>query len=657
MPKHLSYFSLVIAVISMLSACGGGSGGTSKPPILPPPPPPPLGAILSDSPEAYSSIALSSMDSMLQLGYLADNLVDVTKASVLGKELICSNGGVMEYEFSAPNTADFVVGEQLTVNYMECEVSELNSLVSGSVTLNAVEMDSAQDVGKVSMLLDGLEVISEQTVTLAGQILVSLPNEAFNQQWELDISDELEIQIGGEPAIVLSEFAMIRTASFDNAKYAIEATAQITESASGGRFGVITNEPITGYFGEFPNAGEVVISSTASADDLIITANFVEDSELFDLQLGSITQSVFWHDAVEGAIWSYNGKNSTDGNRYRADNFAFLGARVDSVDNFSILGNIELVLSRPVGQVDEPNILFEPVDWGVPSVEAIVKINGAIVTLTPSSPLMPGESYHLNSINVVSELGQSVWAFSPQINTSSEAIANIDTASYFYSFTDVPTVTVTTNFADGSTPASYRWSDPRERGVVFNEPELATTSLNMSGVQLEQGALDIHVEVESTTGLLAYAAVKLNFIPDDQTILAFASENGDYIGNGQTKVFTLNDGNFALNSASPHNYIDANFNGSAWWNLDLAAAQNEPLQVGKYTGATRWPFQSPTSPGLSFTGDGRGCNESFGEFEIFELEFEQDVISKLAVSWTQYCESEHAPALRGVLRFNSEHQF
>ena len=53
----------------------------------------------------------------------------------------------------------------------------------------------------------------------------------------------------------------------------------------------------------------------------------------------------------------------------------------------------------------------------------------------------------------------------------------------------------------------------------------------------------------------------------------------------------------------------------------MAASAGQPLQIRSYPGAERWPFQTPDEPGLSFVGDGRGCNTSTGEFDVNDLNF------------------------------------
>lgn len=136
------------------------------------------------------------------------------------------------------------------------------------------------------------------------------------------------------------------------------------------------------------------------------------------------------------------------------------------------------------------------------------------------------------------------------------------------------------------------------------------------------------------------------------TFLYFKSDAGDYIGGGVTQTFTPADGTFTA-SKNYDNGVSIAFNGSHWWYLDFAAAGNNYLAPGVYEGATRFPFQSPTAPGLSIYGDGRGCNQSTGRFIVYEVVYNPDnTIAAFAADFVQHCEGG-IPALYGAIRFNS----
>src|SRR5882762_8161485 len=85
------------------------------------------------------------------------------------------------------------------------------------------------------------------------------------------------------------------------------------------------------------------------------------------------------------------------------------------------------------------------------------------------------------------------------------------------------------------------------------------------------------------------------------TSLTLNSDPGDYIGAGQFLFFTSADGNFSAQQNFDQE-VSIGFSTptfSQFWNLDFAAPNSQPLTVGTYTGATRFPFQASNEPGLA----------------------------------------------------------
>jgi hypothetical protein len=139
------------------------------------------------------------------------------------------------------------------------------------------------------------------------------------------------------------------------------------------------------------------------------------------------------------------------------------------------------------------------------------------------------------------------------------------------------------------------------------------------------------------------------------TSLTLNSDPGDYIGLGQFLFFTPGDGTFS----AYQNYdqgVSLSFNTPTYdhfWYLDFAAANNQPLTVGTYTGATRFPFQASNEPGLAIYGDGRGCNNDNGSFTVLEVSYgANNTINSFDAIFEQHCEG-FTPALRGEIRYNA----
>jgi len=138
------------------------------------------------------------------------------------------------------------------------------------------------------------------------------------------------------------------------------------------------------------------------------------------------------------------------------------------------------------------------------------------------------------------------------------------------------------------------------------------------------------------------------------TSLSLTGDPGDFISGGQSKFLTPADGTFFVNGASGSSVVSMTFfGGNEFWSADFAAPSGQPLTVGSYTGAARFPFQSPSQPGLDISGDGRGCNTLTGSFSVLEISYGSDGnIASFDATFEQHCEGA-TPALRGEFRFNA----
>jgi hypothetical protein len=137
-------------------------------------------------------------------------------------------------------------------------------------------------------------------------------------------------------------------------------------------------------------------------------------------------------------------------------------------------------------------------------------------------------------------------------------------------------------------------------------------------------------------------------------VLRFASEPGDYVGAGQTKridggpnaVFSgdmWGDNNFFSLSVRTPDY-------KSWWSLLMGAPRGERLVPGVYRNTRRIPLIGSSNPRLDFSGDGRACNESTGEFEVFEAIYgprpagsgTSGTIDRFRARFSQVCDGEPA---------------
>ena len=105
-----------------------------------------------------------------------------------------------------------------------------------------------------------------------------------------------------------------------------------------------------------------------------------------------------------------------------------------------------------------------------------------------------------------------------------------------------------------------------------------------------------------------------------QTILVLNSQPGDYIGQGLQHTFRPPDGTFTV-TTTYNSGIQVSFSGSGeFWTLDFGPPSALKFLPNEYEGAQRFPFHSPTRPGMDVSGDGRGCNRDIGRFLLSDIE-------------------------------------
>lgn len=152
-----------------------------------------------------------------------------------------------------------------------------------------------------------------------------------------------------------------------------------------------------------------------------------------------------------------------------------------------------------------------------------------------------------------------------------------------------------------------------------------------------------------TAGCALLAVAPAGAQPVTSGSLVFSGDPGDYItGGGSYKYSQANGDELTVNAGENRNYVGVRVNGvqGHWWTLDLAAPKGQELTARTYEGATRYPFQG-AGPGLSLSGNGRGCNELSGTFTVQDVKWgPHGYVEKLDATYEQHCEHGDA-ALRG----------
>jgi hypothetical protein len=169
---------------------------------------------------------------------------------------------------------------------------------------------------------------------------------------------------------------------------------------------------------------------------------------------------------------------------------------------------------------------------------------------------------------------------------------------------------------------------------------MATKSLYRGVAIGVVGLLVVAVPVTAT------AATKIS------ATFAFNSAPGDYVGGGQVESYRTPSATITLDYGTRAGFQLSVSRGDEGWIADFAPRKGQELHIGTYRHAQRFPFQASGHPGLSIIGEGRGCNQDFGNFRIRALSINgAGNITEVAGTFVQHCESPTAPALTGSFSY------
>ena len=145
--------------------------------------------------------------------------------------------------------------------------------------------------------------------------------------------------------------------------------------------------------------------------------------------------------------------------------------------------------------------------------------------------------------------------------------------------------------------------------------------------------------VALVAGLIANLSPLAATAAPEDSFVTFFGEGGDWVTGDRTWFYDRSNADILTTGSTDNNRVNIRITGDTFWFLDFAAPLGQPLEPMVYEGATRYPFQSPSDPGLSLAGDGRGCNTLNGSFEVLEASFgPQGFVERFHATFEQHCE-------------------
>lgn len=131
----------------------------------------------------------------------------------------------------------------------------------------------------------------------------------------------------------------------------------------------------------------------------------------------------------------------------------------------------------------------------------------------------------------------------------------------------------------------------------------------------------------------------------------FESEAGDFVGGGQTYLYTQANSVFSMTANAGVLWVA--INGDIPWYGNVATMNAlSQLQPGYYADLRRYPFHNPVKGGLSWSGNIQGCMQLYGWFVIDSVTYVNGTLTAIDLRFEQHCEGA-APALHGAIHWTS----
>lgn len=162
---------------------------------------------------------------------------------------------------------------------------------------------------------------------------------------------------------------------------------------------------------------------------------------------------------------------------------------------------------------------------------------------------------------------------------------------------------------------------------------------------VETGALDFELIPKPSFNELDWGPV--DDIAPTGNYIYLESQIGDYIGQAHRYLYTDQEANLLIGK----NSIAINVTGDEDWSGDFILPESlTQIKEGLYEQLQRYPFHNPVKGGLSWSGEGRGCNTLNGWISVDKVVYEGGSVKSVDFRFAQHCEGM-APALLGVVHW------
>jgi hypothetical protein len=139
--------------------------------------------------------------------------------------------------------------------------------------------------------------------------------------------------------------------------------------------------------------------------------------------------------------------------------------------------------------------------------------------------------------------------------------------------------------------------------------------------------------------------------PEPRNLVHLSSDAGEYIGRGRSYDYTNAVARLTMTATGGHLKLFVEGD-ETWLGEFQVPAHLTRIESGAYENARGFPSQLATEPGLSWSGEGRGCVTLTGFFVVDRIAYSGATLLAIDLRFEQHCEGGPA-ALRGEIHWNA----
>jgi hypothetical protein len=521
------------ALVLLLAGCGGGSD--SSPAITPPPVTPPVTPLptfkVQDDPVNTSTMALSVAESFIQVGTFANTIIKQASFNDLGIDKSCNNGGISTRTINDIDGSNTIsAADVISIDYRDCYIPSLNSTISGVVAVKIVSLNSDDGKTLAEVNLSDVEFDGETLLQFKGVLGTEIQKLADSQKTTVKNIGSVSLIVDRNADLKMNfvNTAITRSEQLSDATYSISGAGEIELPVAAVSFSFAFKEPLVGHFSEYPHKGLMHVF-TSNTDIVETSSNFVTNSESMNVKSGSDIYSISWSYAVEGSLWWFSDGANNYVNAYRSDNFDFVGVlNSDLLTEFPASGGtVQFLMSRPV-KSGAYTTTFNTTNWPYQNIAATVSVAGAIVSITPKTPLAAGREYEIDSFELVStqDVTRYVYRISG-IRVNDAILMSLNKGTGLYQADDFPTLDASKSVMNKGTKLNFKWIDVNNVGLVFADKSASKTTFSAPAGHAND--ISVRLEIDNGQGYAISSDFTIKYFTPSDTVLHFVSSTGDLL--------------------------------------------------------------------------------------------------------------------------------